>query len=76
MKTSTVFLSTVVGVHGFVPLVPSFSGRVVAPSSSTATQHPLSMGLNPELAANFPRDFANVRASKLSCYCGGDSSVE
>lgn len=41
------------------------STRAVASAATSAVQHvPMRMGLNPELAANFPRDFA-----KVSVYC-------
>lgn len=62
MKTSLAFLSLVAGASAFVPVAPMASIRAVASSSVTsAVQHvPMRMGLNPELAANFPRDFATV----------------
>lgn len=65
MKTSLAFLSLLAGTTAFVPVAPIVSSRVVATSAATnAVRHvPMRMGLNPDLAANFPRDFANVSAS-------------
>lgn len=71
MKTSFAFFGLAAGANAFVPVAPvissSSSAGVVAPSSSsvaTRQQHqPMRMGLNPELAANFPRDFVNVSCS-------------
>lgn len=62
MKTSLAFLSLVAGAKAFVPVAPMVSARAAVSSSATSrVQHvPMRMGLNPELAANFPRDFANV----------------
>lgn len=64
MKTSLAFLSLLAGANAFVPVAPVVGARAVASSSATTSrvqQHvPMRMGLNPELAANFPRDFAKV----------------
>lgn len=65
MKTSLAFLSLLAGANAFVPVAPMVSSRAVASAATSAVEHvPMRMGLNPELAANFPRDFANV-----SVYC-------
>lgn len=72
MKTSLVFLSVVAGANAFVPVAPMVSTRAVAGSSSasSAAQHvPMRMGLNPELAANFPRDFATVSSTAVYGTC-------
>ncbi|CAN0007057.1 unnamed protein product [Ectocarpus fasciculatus] len=63
MKTSLAFLSLLAaGADAFVPVAPVLSTRAAVSSSATsAVQHvPMRMGLNPELAANFPRDFATI----------------
>lgn len=63
MKTSLAFFSLLAGANAFVPVAPMVSTRAAISSSATSAvrQHvPMRMGLNPELAANFPRDFANV----------------
>eukprot|EP00904_Undaria_pinnatifida_P003436 jgi/Undpi1/13093/HiC_scaffold_8.g02755.m1 len=60
MKTSLVFCSVVAGANAFLPVAPVLSTRAVISSTSSATQQPMRMALNPELAANFPRDFANI----------------
>lgn len=68
MKTSLAFLSLLAaGADAFVPAAPVLSTRAAVSSSATsAVQHvPMRMGLNPELAANFPRDFAAVSACRL-----------
>lgn len=61
MKTSLAFLSLLAGANAFVPVAPMVSSRAVASAATSAVEHvPMRMGLNPELAANFPRDFAKV----------------
>lgn len=60
MKTSLVLCSVLSGANAFFPGVPVLSTRAAVASTSSATQQPMRMALNPELAANFPRDFANV----------------
>lgn len=65
MKTSLAFFSLAAGANAFVPVAPVLSTRSavnIASSSATTPQQPMRMGLNPELAANFPRDFAKVRS--------------
>lgn len=69
MKTSLAFLSLLAaGADAFVPAAPVLSTRAAVSSSATsAVQHvPMRMGLNPELAANFPRDFAAVSACRFA----------
>lgn len=62
MKTSLAFLSLLAGANAFVPVAPMLSSRAVASAATSAVQHvPMRMGLNPELAEKFPRDFAKVR---------------
>lgn len=70
MQTSLAFLSLLAGANAFVPVAPMVSSGAVATSSATcAVQHvPMRMGLNPELAANFPRDFATVSVCVVSCF--------
>lgn len=67
MKTSFVLCSVLAGANAFLPVAPVLSTRAAIASTSSATQQPMRMALNPELAANFPRDFANV-----SCFLSRD----
>lgn len=69
MKTSLAFFCLAAGANAFVPIVPPLSALSAGVASSRAAPavqrtSVVRMGLNPELAANFPRDFANVSKSK------------
>lgn len=65
MKTSLVMSLFATGATAFVPVAPVLSGRSVVSSRQTTvpvSRSDVRMGLSPTLAANFPRDFANVSA--------------